>query len=627
MATGKRFEPTSRNLAVLPDKFAHVVSRCIQHDPNKRWQTVRDLKLELEWAATADRPLPVPPALKETSPKKTTLIPALAACAVVLAFLGFRYGRFSRLDSTIAPTFTQLSDLPGMENHPGISPDGKSVVYAYFHTVGGVTRVDIYHQRIGGNAINLTKDSGADNATPVFSPDGEQIAFVSGNFSLMRPNQSRSGLFVMGSTGESVRRIGDICYEPSWSPDGKETVCATLMPVAEQPLHTPVSQLWRVDVATGQKRTISKTDAVEPDWSPHGTRIAYAGIVNGTFDVFTMPADGGDAVPVTHDAAIDWSPRWAPDGRHLYFISDRGGGANLWRVEVDEATGRVAGGLEAVTTGASISNPTISRDGRRVAYTQTTLDLNVFRLDFDPMKETVVAGPQAITQGSRGDNSAPGSPDGNWIAYEMGAPPQLYVMQPDGSNARRLTSGAFQESNARWSTDSQRIAFASDRSGRTEIWIINADGGGLRQLSFTAGSGETVLSPGSWSPNGKQLVYNVVGAPPRIMDVDTPSDKQQPESLPLMPQPGKQWFAGPWSPEGNMLTLCTCRPGGAEDSLIYNFRAHKYMELPLNSAFPAVWLNDSRRILAYAGETIGIFDTITNRSHAIFSVSPDGFGA
>src|SRR5262245_16609948 len=246
----------------------------------------------------------------------------------------------------------------------------------------------------------------------------------------MRPNQARSGLFVMGSIGEAVRRIGDVCYDASWRPDAKVIICSTLMPVAEQPDHAPVGQLWRVEVATGQRRTISKTDAVQPDWSPHGSRIAYAGIVNGSFDVFTIPANGGDPVPVTHDVARDWDPRWAPDGRHLYFISDRGGGANLWRIDVDEATGRVAGRPEPVTAGAtSVSQPTISRDGRRIAYSHTSLDLNVFKLDLDPVKGVVVGGPQAITQGSRQHAGVAVSPDGNWIAYNTVGRPELYVMQ------------------------------------------------------------------------------------------------------------------------------------------------------------------------------------------------------
>ena len=49
---------------------------------------------------------------------------------------------------------------------------------------------------------------------------------------------------------------------------------------------------------------------------------------------------GGARVPVTKDAAVDWSPVWSPDGRFIYFSSDRGGAMNLWRIDVDQSTGR-----------------------------------------------------------------------------------------------------------------------------------------------------------------------------------------------------------------------------------------------------------------------------------------------
>lgn len=254
---------------------------------------------------------------------------AFATVLVVLALVypGYRY--FRSASQNPAPTFTQVTDLPGIELYPSLSPDGNTVAFAR----SGPTRWDIYVQRIGGNATNLTQDSGADNLTPAFSPDGNQIAFVSGNY-VGRPNQSRRGLFVMGSTGESVRRVGDMCFDPSWSPDATEIVCSTINTGAggsERPSSAPLlpnGQLWRVEVASGRHRVISSADAIHPDWSPHDKRIAYAGLVNGTMDVFTIPVEGGDPVPVTHGAPRNWDPRWAPDGRHVYFISDRGGRTN-----------------------------------------------------------------------------------------------------------------------------------------------------------------------------------------------------------------------------------------------------------------------------------------------------------
>jgi serine/threonine protein kinase len=93
-------------------------------------------------------------------------------------------------------SLTQLTTDPGVETEPSLSPDGKTLVYV--GRAAGHTH--IYLLRVGGkNAITLTKDSNADNRHPVFSPDGERIAF--------RSERDGGGIFVMGATGESVNRL------------------------------------------------------------------------------------------------------------------------------------------------------------------------------------------------------------------------------------------------------------------------------------------------------------------------------------------------------------------------------------------------------------------------------------
>ena len=64
----------------------------------------------------------------------------------------------------------------------------------------------------------------------------------------------------------------------------------------------------------------------------------YWRTTGGQRDIYTVAAAGGSAVPVTQDAAVDWSPVWSPDGRYIYFSSDRGGAMNLWRIAVDQST-------------------------------------------------------------------------------------------------------------------------------------------------------------------------------------------------------------------------------------------------------------------------------------------------
>ena len=145
---------------------------------------------------------------------KRAMAVALGAIAVLgaLWYLVLRPG--SAIRETAKPitnvNFTQLTDLPGPEYFPSLSPDGKSLIY--------VSRAsgnwDIYLQRVGGrNPTNLTKGSTADDTQPAFSPDGERIVF--------RSEREGGGIYLMGATGESARRLSDFGYNPVWSPDGE----------------------------------------------------------------------------------------------------------------------------------------------------------------------------------------------------------------------------------------------------------------------------------------------------------------------------------------------------------------------------------------------------------------------
>src|SRR3989442_1325010 len=169
----------------------------------------------------------------------------------------------------------------------------------------------------------------------------------------------------MGATGENVRRLTGFGYNPAWSPDGKEVVCSTGYFLRPNERPTPNAKLFRVNITTGETHPISGIDdAVQPNWSPHGYRIAYWKCPKGSRDIWTVAAGGGDPVPVTDDVALDWSPVWSPDGRYLYFSSDRGGSMNLWRVRIDEVSGKTRGAPEPFTTPALSSGfMSFSRDG------------------------------------------------------------------------------------------------------------------------------------------------------------------------------------------------------------------------------------------------------------------------
>src|SRR4030095_11022834 len=147
-----------------------------------------------------------------------------------------------------------------------------------------------------------------------------------------------------------------------------------------------VSTLMTEDVAGGAPRTVVDGEPMQTSWSPSGERIAYWSNTGGQRDIYTVAARGGARVPVTQDAAIDWSPVWSPDGRFIYFSSDRGGAMNLWRIAVDQSSGRPQGTAEPVTAGvgASAGIPRFSRDGSRLPLRSGVASINPVGIPFDP---------------------------------------------------------------------------------------------------------------------------------------------------------------------------------------------------------------------------------------------------
>ena len=91
--------------------------------------------------------------------------------------------------------------------------------------------------------------------------------------------------------------------------------------------------MWTVDIEPAPQAP-HRPRRHAASWSPHDRRIAFWGVDPATQnrDIWTVPVGGGAAVRVTNDPAIDATPVWSSDGRHLYFSSSRGGTTNLWRV-------------------------------------------------------------------------------------------------------------------------------------------------------------------------------------------------------------------------------------------------------------------------------------------------------
>jgi serine/threonine protein kinase/Tol biopolymer transport system component len=615
-----------------PPELVRILGRMLEKDPDRRYPTaaaaLADLRalygpvtatgthtgvLTPTAAITPTGTLAAPGLPRAATSRRRRLWAAALVAVVVLAgllaaYLVPRYGPGrSGIPGPQRAQYRQLTMLEGKETFPSISPHGDFFVYA--KPMGG--RWHILFQRVGGtNPTDLTSDSTADDTQPAVSPDGNLVAF--------RSEREGGGLFIMGATGESQRRIADIGFNPAWSPDGTEIAIAT--EGVENPVkHSgTVSKLYRVKVDGGAPRLISKGDAVQPSWSPHGTRIAYWGIPAGTAQrvLWTIAADGSAPVRITNDGHLNWSPTWSADGRFLYFSSDRSGLLTLWRVPIDESSGKVLGEPEEVTMPAHSSGFFgFSRDGRSMIYASDETKSSLESVRFVPERgEVTDRTREPMAHGPHDVAFARVSPDGRWITYYTSQPREnLFMVRPDGSGLRQITDDQARNRSPVWSGNGSRILFYSNRGKKYEAWAIRPDGSHLEQLTDLPG--EAVFDSIS-SPDGRLLACDLAVSGVGIFDLSAPLAQRRPEVLP--PIPGAGLFdVTSWSPDGRRLAGLDAKG----HLVLYSLGARSYQRFA-QRGFRPVWLHDSRRLLYQANRSIFLLDTVEGTARELVEASP-----
>jgi Tol biopolymer transport system component len=577
----------------LPPAFARVLKTCLHKDPERRYQSAKDVRNELQTLREElDSGELARPAIAVAPARAAVRWPIVAAAAAAVAIAALAWSLWpAGSGMTPAPRVlqhTRLTSASGVESEPALSPDGKWFVYVS----SAAGNSDIYLQSVGGQtAINLTKDSPATDEEPAFSPDGEQIAF--------RSSRDGGGLYVMGRTGEAPRRVAPDGRNPTWSPDGQALAYSSVSAVV--PTSRGASgRLRTVRVDTGVVTDLTALDALHPAWSPNGRFIAFWGMgrtpdgatTTSRRDIWMIAATGGDPWRLTDDAHVDWSPTWAPDSDFVYFGSNLGGSMNLWRIADDPDTGKPASEPQAVTTPAGyVGLVHLSRSGNSLVYESRETTSNIYRSTFDATRALV--GPlEPVTTGTRTFRFVDPSPDGQWLVLGTSYLQQedLFISRADGSELRQLTTDMFNDRWPEWSPKGDVIAFYSDRSGKYEIWTITPSG---QPRQITDVPDHSPLYP-KWSPSGQRMTFTDISVRPAVVifDPTKPWKEQTPDALPPAGT-GSGFGTRPvWSPDETRLAGTV-----AGVVTIYDIAARRYTPVGDVRGQVVAWLKDGRLLV------------------------------
>jgi serine/threonine protein kinase/Tol biopolymer transport system component len=549
-------KPAAEIVHGLPRELDRIVTRCLQKDPNRRYQHAGDLKIDLqrvkEDLAAGDSAIhrEVPGRL---SVGRRWWLAATAACVALSFAVGWRlHGPQAEPPPW---NLTRLTGDTGLSGAPALSRDGKLVAYSSDRSLDGER--DLYIKQVaGGQPIRLTSD-GAGNTTPDFSPDGSRIVF--------RSNRDGGGIYEIPAFGGEVRLLARDGLNPKFSPDGSQV--AYWVGAENVTASVPGSgTVWVVPVAGGQPQPLGSgfTAARYPIWSPDGKHLLFIGYTSAkayessSLDWWLVATNRDDAVKTgAYEALVQdglrardsiSGPRpgsWSAADNAVIFSMASGDAQNLWEIGVSPRTGKVSGVLQRLTTGAGNEADPSCASGGALTFTNFENARDVWSLPFDLDRGTSKGALERITQSPAWREHASLSDNGRYVAFASDQSGQTNIWIRDLATGKEssVAGSSFVQRFPVINASGSRVAFSVYEKDKRTVYV-SAPGGTPEKLC------EGCLRATDWSRDEKTLL--MFGGNPYQIDVlDLASHRQ----TPLLKHPTYNLLYGRFSPDNRWVSF------------------------------------------------------------------------
>jgi len=504
--------PVSSYRPNVPGELELLVMRCLERRPADRWQSAHEMLLRLQALEPGAERLPT---MADDATRRRRLIPVLVGVggmAVLVAVFGPGLIRNEQVGITTG-AMVQVTNAPGLEFQPALSPDGKEVAY-----VGGsLARPHVAirsSSRVDGGEIRVGIAADELPLYPTWNWDGESLRIETCETPLRRVCAWHQVGRMGGSIGAPT--VPTVSFPEAsgrplvWSRDGTQGAIVRGDSIftfsgdrpdpellARGPSSVPHSLSWSPD-----GRWIAFVNG-NPQWRTSGNQAGAA--------IWMVDVSDGTLVRIVDESSMNVSPQWLPDSRHLLFVSDRAGARGIYVVEVGASGAR--GEPYSVLSASDAHSISISNDGSKLAYAKFSVTQNIWAMPYRGRDVGSLRRARRVTTGNQVIETHGLSADGRWLAFDSnrrGVGMDIFRVPVEGGVPELVVDLPDPVYDPAWSPDGGEIAFYTVAPDDAAVRVMVATVGGGQPAQAAAGSQRFNGAP-EWSPDGKSILFQAFG--------------------------------------------------------------------------------------------------------------------